>query len=108
MTLKRLGKDREAQVLVAPIEPDFQVIENEDYYQLLLMYKGRQDPKGLLAGAVQAGGVRLATVGYGIGNWYLAGGQTEAAHEIFRRIAESENWAAFGTIAAEAELARAR
>ena len=106
MTLKRLGKEREAQVLVAPIEPDFDVIENEDYYQLLLMYKGRQDPKGLLAGAMLAGGVRLATVGYGVGNWYLTTGQTEAAHKIFRQVAESENWAAFGTIAAEAELAR--
>ncbi len=108
MTLKRLGKEKEARVLLAPIEPDFKVIENEDYYQLLLMYKGRQAPKGLLAGAMLAGGLRLATVGYGVGNWYLAGGRTEAAHKIFHQIVESENWAAFGYIAAEAELARAR
>ena len=47
-----------------------------------------------------------ASAGYGLGNWYLYNGDKEKAIEIFRRIVAGNQWASFGYIAAEAELAR--
>ncbi len=50
--------------------------------------------------------LNIATQGYGVGNWYLVNGDVAAATEIFERIVAGTSWAAFGYIAAEAELAR--
>ena len=47
-----------------------------------------------------------ATIHYGIGNWYLYNGQPERARPVFQRITSGKQWAAFGFIAAEAELLR--
>jgi hypothetical protein len=48
-----------------------------------------------------------AAVGYGVGNWYLYGGEPESARRTFQQIVDArDQWAAFGYIAAEAELAR--
>ena len=46
------------------------------------------------------------TTAYGVGNWYLYNGDTARALGIFERIVATGNWAAFGAIAAEAEIAR--
>lgn len=108
MTLRRLGRKKEADLTLVPIEPQMEVIENLDYFRLLMMYKGRSDPAAELARAERAGGVGFATVAYGVGSWYLAGGDEDRAFEIFRRVVESDSWAAFGYVAAEAELARRR
>ena len=50
--------------------------------------------------------LNLVTQGYGVANWYLYNGQTEKANEIFDMIVQNSYWAAFGYIAAEAELNR--
>ena len=50
--------------------------------------------------------MNIATQGYGVGNWYLYNGDEDRALEIFERIIEGTSWAAFGYIAAEAEVAR--
>jgi hypothetical protein len=47
-----------------------------------------------------------ASVGYGIGNWYLYNGDREKAEKIFRRITNGNQWASFGFIASEIELLR--
>ena len=48
-----------------------------------------------------------AALGYGIGNFYLYNGQTEEARTVYEGIlAARDQWAAFGFIAAEADLAR--
>jgi len=48
------------------------------------------------------------TTGYGVANFYLAGGRTDQACALFRRLVGDEaHWNAFGFIAAETELARA-
>ena len=39
-------------------------------------------------------------------NWHLANGDTERGTEMFEEIVAGEGWAAFGYIAAEADLAR--
>ena len=48
----------------------------------------------------------LATQGYGVGNWYLYNGEEDEARRIFEHVLSGDYWAAFGYIAAEAELVR--
>jgi tetratricopeptide (TPR) repeat protein len=109
MTLRRLGRDDEADGVLEPIHDGMDIIENHDYHRLLLMYKGQQDAEQLLAEAEAGeGGVGLATTAYGVANWFFYNGKRDRAVEIFERIVETDSWAAFGYIAAEAELARLR
>jgi dipeptidyl aminopeptidase/acylaminoacyl peptidase/tetratricopeptide (TPR) repeat protein len=104
MTLRRLGRDREAAALLAPIRADLAVIEDEAYLRRLLMYKGERTPEELLGAGTD--GVALATYGYGVANWYLVNGQPEKARALFEKVVAGPQWAAFGFIASEAELAR--
>jgi tetratricopeptide (TPR) repeat protein len=105
MTLRRLGRDAEAARVLDPIRSDLDVIENHAYYRLLLAYKG-QLPVAALDSASASGALDDVTTAYGVGNWYLYNGDPNRARAIFQRIVASGNWAAFGAIAAEAELAR--
>jgi tetratricopeptide (TPR) repeat protein len=104
MTYRRLGRDEDAAKVLEPIRADMRILENDAYHQRLLMYKGELAPDALLA-TDSEDPVQIATYGYGVANWYLYNGETEKAHALFRRILEGPNWAAFGAIAAEAELA---
>lgn len=104
MTLRRLGREDEAAAVLEPIHADMTILENHAYHRRLLMYRGELSPESLMP-SVEADPVQLATYGYGIGNWHLVNGREAEALEVFRRIVELPNWAAFGYIAAEAELA---
>lgn len=109
MTYRKMGDTERAAEVLDTITPDMEIIENDSYFQRLLMYKGMVQPEALLnleAGNDPDLGVTLATQGYGVGNWYLANGDTTKAREIFQMVVDSPIWAAFGYIAAEAELAR--
>ncbi len=104
MTLRRLNSNQAARVLKS-IHEGMEIIENDGYYQLLLMYKGKTSPEVLLAAANEQGNSPGAhSILYGIGNWYLYNGQRERALDIFRQITKSDQWTSFGFIAAEAEL----
>jgi hypothetical protein len=83
------------------------VFENGSYHKLLLMYKGETTADGLLA-SVKAGGLAAATIGYGGANWHLYNGRRADAARLFQEIVEKNaaQWAAFGYIAAEADLER--
>lgn len=108
ITLRRRGSDAEAAVLLEPIHAGMDIIENRAYHRLMLMYRGEIEPAALLEQAQTEGGVELATIGYGVGNAYLQAGQRTRAVEIFERVLDGGTWAAFGYLAAEAELARLR
>ena len=47
-----------------------------------------------------------ASLGYGIGNYFLYNGDNAKARSIFQKIVDGNQWSSFGYIAAEAELAR--
>lgn len=101
----RLGRTEAAAEVLAPISADMEIIENTAYHRLLLLFKGELDESDLLG----AGGDALqnTTIAYGVGAWHLVNGRAERAEEIFREIVDGAgSWAAFGYIAAEAELAR--
>ena len=108
LTQRRLGRDSAAAAVLEPITTDLDVIENDAYYRLLLLFRGDASGDELLASARSADAIQNATVAYGVGAWLLVNGDTVRAGEIFRQILESPQWAAFGYIAAEAEVARAR
>ena len=99
MIHRRMGNVKEAEKVLEPISTDMDVIENQAYHKLLLMYRGEIAPEELV-------GEADAAVQYGVANWYLYNGQPELARLLFQRIVAERDWAAFGTIAAEAELKR--
>lgn len=104
MTARRLGRDAEARRLLEPIRKDLNVIENGSYHRLLLMYKG-EVPEAEIMKTVEAG-LELVTTGYGVGNWHFYNGRPEQARQVWKRILDTDQKAAFGYIAAEAELRR--
>ena len=105
MVLRRLGRVGEANELLAPIRTDMDVIENRAYHWLVLMYKGEIPADSILSLAGEEG-LDPATLGYGVGNWHLYNGRREAAVRAFRQVLASNQWSAFGYIAAEADLKR--
>ena len=107
MTYRRLGRETNARRVLEPITRDMRILENDAYHRRLLMYKGELKPEELLSVETDDA-VQLATYGYGVANWYLYNGQREKAFDLFRRIVAGRNPAAFGFIAAEIELAKAR
>jgi tetratricopeptide (TPR) repeat protein len=104
MALRRLGREEAAARVLDPIRPEMRILENDAYHRRLLMYKGLLRPDELMPADTEDP-VQLATYGYGLGNWYYVNGERQRAEIIFRRILEGRNWAAFGFIAAEAEVA---
>jgi tetratricopeptide (TPR) repeat protein len=104
MALRRLGREGEAAEVLAPIRADLDIIENDAYHRLLLVYKGELAADDLWDEVADALG--NATIGYGIANWHLYNGRMPQARRALRRVLETGEWAAFGYIAAEAELAR--
>lgn len=107
MTLRRSERNKDAERLLVPINGDFEVIENADYLKLLRLYRDEVRPEMLLNEiGDRAESLGNASLGYGLGNWYLYNGDRSRAMEIFRKIKAGNQWASFGYIAAEVELAR--
>lgn len=105
MTLRRLGRTKEAEKTVAGIRDDLDIIENDDYYKLVKLYQGKLKAEDLLKEiGAQADTLSNASLGYGLGNWFLYNGEKEKAAKIFGQITAGNQWASFGFIAAEAEL----
>jgi tetratricopeptide (TPR) repeat protein len=107
MSLRRLGRDHEAAASLANIGRTMNVVENDTYHRLLLMYKGALSADSVLAvGPTGEMSVTDATAAYGIANWHLYNGRRAEAERLFRRIIAGGQWGSFGYIAAETELAR--
>lgn len=105
MTLRRLNRRREADKSLEPIRSGMDIIENDGYYRLLLMYKGVTSPEDLeLEALKQEGSPGSYSVLYGVGNWYLHNGRCVEALAIFRKMLVGSQWTSFGYIAAEAEM----
>ena len=103
MSLMRAGRAAEATAMLAR-RPDTLPASNA-YVKRLRMYRGEIAPDALFAPS-DTGDVDVATLAFGLGNWYLVKGDSARAREQFRRSIASGGWPAFGFIASEAELAR--
>ena len=107
MSLRRLGRDVEAAEVLRFVKPTMDIIENDTYHKLLLLYRGELPADSILATSASGEmSVADATAAYGLANWHLYNGRREEAIRLFRRIVSGGQWGAFGYIAAEAELAR--
>jgi tetratricopeptide (TPR) repeat protein len=110
MTLRRLNRTADAARVLESITADMAIIENGSYHKLLMMYKGAADADALLASS-KAEALDAVTIGYGVANWHLYNGRRDRAREVLSRIVEQNSatqWAGFGYIASEADLARLR
>lgn len=102
MTLRRLGKTKEAEKSIAGMADNLDIIENDDYYKLIKLYQGKLKPEDLMTN--DANSLSNASAGYGVGNWFLYNNKKDEAMKVFRQITSGNQWASFGFIAAEAEI----
>src|SRR5688500_6487990 len=105
MSLSRAGRNADAHAMLAR-RPDSLRINNA-YTQRLRLYRGEIGPADVVTAADTAD-VQLATLSYGVGNWYLLRGDTAQARSWFERSIASRGWPAFGFIISEIELRRIR
>jgi len=106
MSLMRAGRKAEAAAHLAR-RPDT-VNANNAYSTRLRLYRGEITPEQVFTPADTAG-VQVATLSYGLGNWYLVKGDTAKALKWFERsVATKTGWAGFGFIVSEIELRRLR
>ncbi len=107
MSLRRSGRDAEAAQVLVPITRDMTIIENQAYHRLMLLYKGELPADSVLTAAPSGElSVKDASAAYGVANWHWYNGRKAEGEAVWRRIVEGGQWGAFGTVAAEAELAR--
>ena len=105
MSLSRAGKHAEAKAMLDR-RPDSVKVTNA-YAQRLRLYRGEIGPDQVLTPADTAD-VQVATLSYGIGNWYVVRGDTARARTWFERSIRSGGWPGFGFILSEVELRRLR
>lgn len=102
--LVRAAKKEEATALLAEIKEGMQAKENTAYLTSLLYYQGKRTEAQVMEGGGSSNAKE--TSGYGMAVHLMANGAKEQACEMLRTITAGENWAAFGFIAAETDLAR--
>ena len=105
MSLMRAGRVDEAKAMLAR-RPDSLATTNA-YARRLKLYRGEIAPNEVFTPADTAD-VQMATLSYGLGNWYLVRGDTAEAKRWFERSVQSAGWPGFGFIVSEAELRRLR
>lgn len=101
MSLSRAGRQAEAKAMLDR-RPDSLKVANA-YTQRLRLYRGEITPDAVLTPADTAD-VQVATLSYGIGNWYVVRGDTARARTWFERAIRSGGWPGFGFILSEVEL----
>ena len=104
MSLSRAGRAAEAKAMLDR-RPDNKPITNA-YTRRLQLYRGEIGPDAVLT-AADTDDVQVATLAYGLGNWYLVRGDKAEARKWFERSVQSSGgWPAFGFIVSEVELRR--
>lgn len=103
MSLARAGRQGEGDAMLRR-RPDSLETTNA-YRQRLRLYRDEIGPDSVFTPA-DSSDVAVATLSYGVGNWYLVRGDTAQARRWFERAVASGGWPAFGFMAAEADLRR--
>ncbi|PQB06000.1 hypothetical protein BST85_07560 [Aureitalea marina] len=105
MNLQLLGRPDEANEALNRISPDMKIIENQAYFTACLFYQGELKLQDIYDPQQEASPSGSALL-YGIGNWYMYNGMNQEGRRIFEEMVSRPDWASFGHIAAEADLAR--
>lgn len=101
--LRQMGRTKDANDRIRNIHAGMELIENKDYLDILLLYKTGDDAD-IRRRTNNMENLSNATLGFGLGNYYLLNGQKKKAKEVFERILKGNQWSGFGFIAAEARL----
>jgi len=105
MSLSRAGRGAEAKAMLDR-RPE-KLVDNA-YTRRLQLYRGEIGPDAVVT-AKDTDDVQVATLAYGVGNWYLVRGDKAQARKWFERSVQAAGgWPAFGFIVSEAELKRLR
>ena len=103
MSRSRAGRADDAQAALGRITDTLHVTTATAYAQRLRLYRGLIDQEHVITSA-DTFDIAVATLSYGIGNWYLVRGDSAVARGWFERSVASGGWPAFGFIASEIEL----
>lgn len=107
MSYRRGKQDEKAKQLLERVTPDLKVEGSPRlYFNRTLFYKGLKNPDELLAAA--ATDIERTTLAYGIGNYYLLGGDKQKAREHMEKAVGTSAWVGLAFIAAEKDLQRIR
>ena len=105
MSLSRAGKTAEADAMLARHPDSLPAPPGYAYVQRLKLYRGELTPTTLF-GPADTANVQIATLSYGLGDWYMVHGDTVKAKAAFERAVATGGWPGFGFNVAEAELRR--
>jgi len=105
MIQRRMGRLTAGDSYLAKITPEMTVIENTAYHQACLFYKNELTAAELYQPDSKDNPSNSA-IKYAVGNWYFYNGNAEKAKLIFDDIVSGDDWASFGYIAAETDLAK--
>jgi len=101
ISLVKSGQVAESQKILSNFDTSIDVIESQSYLSRLRLYKGELDPEELLEADND---LNILTQGYGLAQHFLMQGDSTRANELLKQVIETNYWAAFGYIAAEADL----
>jgi tetratricopeptide (TPR) repeat protein len=101
----RAGNKSKSKKLLKSISKDIQLIENEDYLKILLLYK-ENEPCDTVSLNNQVASLSSATLEFGKASYCLVKGNKQEAKTIYQNIIKGNQWASFAYIAAEQELKR--
>jgi tetratricopeptide (TPR) repeat protein len=103
MSLSRAGRGAEAATMLARRPDSLPTAPGYAYVTRLKLYRGELTPETMIA-ASDTAAVQVATLNYGLGNWYTVHGDRVKARAAFERSVASGGWAGFGFIVSEVEL----
>ena len=105
MINRRLGRTETANDYLKNIHKDMNVIENFAYHKACLFYKGLL-PLDSIYDSKAENNASNSAIKYAVGNWFWYNGKPAQGKEIYHEILKGEDWASFGYLAAEADIAK--
>lgn len=107
LTYLQENKIEESKLLLKTVHADLELIENFDYLNMLLLFKGEREINFVESEfKTTANTLSNATVGYGLAMYYYFNNNKKKAKNGLKEIVKSSQWSSFGFIAAEVELKR--
>ena len=101
LTMRKMENKIAAEKRLAKMNFEMELIENEDYLEILKIHKKKSEMKLQTQETLSS-----STLGFALGSFYLLNGFSQKAKEVFEKVISGNQWASFGFIAAEAELKR--
>jgi len=105
ISLLELDRKKEADALLLTITEDMELIENEGYHQILMLYKNENGPSEKEENLLNnLDNLQNTTLAFGLGNYYRLKGDKEKAMAIFKGVVDGNQWGSFAYMAAESKM----